>query len=463
MAPPGDLGALLPILRCPYCQGGFAFDERPRPELGRAEFGTLRCRCSTFPVVDGIPVIQRAPVCMLEHTRGKQETDGIAIEALVALVERGDTLDALLACVAVPEIPASWRSALGWRLSHSGVVKRAADARVKRRFVKEVLAARDVIGAREVLEHYYLSGGPLSPEMGHYFIRRAGQPRHLAALAMAATIASESKPILDIACGIGNLEHYFGSRHDPAAVVGLDMNFYHLWIAKHWMAPSASYVCANASDGLPFRDDSFGATVCSDAYHYIRNPARLLSEIERCAPERMVVLTRVGNASVRPNEGIERSLEKYLAEIGTPARTFDEASLLKCYLARANAFALPLQQADVLRDAKWLTFAWNVEDRPPRTLATDSIAPHAVGRLGINPIYTQAPLPNGAMRLQFEFPLVWFAYENNAMLSYHPRSVTLSGDQLETMASGRTGPSVQTLIDSFVMIGFPDRFSSRAM
>ncbi len=450
---------LLPMLRCPFCGGAFEFDEKPRPPLGRAEFGLLRCACSVFPVIDGIPIIQRAPVCMLEHTRGTQETEGITIDALVALIRRGDTLDALLECVAVPEMPAIWRAALGWRLSHSRFAVRAARALSKKKFVREVMASRDAIGARALLEHYYLSGGPLDPAMGHYFIRRFGQPRHLAALAMAATIASEFKPVLDIACGIGNLEHYFSCRSDPAPVIGLDMNFYHLWIARHWMAPAGHYVCANASDALPFADASFSSTVCSDAYHLIRNHDNLLREIERCAPGRMVVLTRVGNASVMPNEGVERSLEAYLAEFGHAAQAFDEAELVRRYLRRTDAFAPSAKAHANLNESKWLSFAWNVPLPCVRSIESDPIAPHAVGRLGVNPIYSQDPQAEGGLRLRFQFPLIWYAYENHAMLSYHPRVVTLSRDQVADMASWQSKDAMRKLVDSFVLLGLPQRFA----
>jgi SAM-dependent methyltransferase/uncharacterized protein YbaR (Trm112 family) len=450
--------SLLPFIRCPYCAGNFEFDEKSRPAMGRAEFGLLRCACSTFPVVDGIPIIQRTPVCMLEHTRGTQETEGIEIAALVDLIRRGDTLDALLECVAVPEIPKAWRAA-GWRLSHSRLAMRAARWRSKKKFVGRVLEQRDRLGASDVLGYYYLSGGPLAPAMGHYFIRRFGQPRHLAALAMAATIPSQSKPILDIACGIGNLEHYFGCRSDPARAVGLDMNFYHLWIARHWMAPSARYVCANASDGLPFADAAFAATICSDAYHLIRNHEHLLREIERCAPGRTVVLTRVGNGSVMPNEGVERSLQGYLSEFGAVARAFDEDSLVRRYLRRVDAFSVAVQSEDELGESKWLSFAWHVPTTPLRTIAADTIAPHAVGTLGINPIYAQTPGPAGSLQLQFQFPLVWYAYENHAMLSYHPRLAALSRAQLENLSSWRDDPAMQQLVDAFVLLGLPSRFS----
>jgi len=460
MASQPPLGALPQILRCPFCDGRFSFEERPTPPFGRAEFGLLRCSCSVFPVVDGIPIIQRGPVGMLEHTRGTQQTESVSINTLVAQVERGDTSNALLNCLAVPESQGAWRSAIGWRLAHSRFASRIARALGNRKFRRHVLARRDTLGAREVLEFYYLSGGPLDPAMGHYFVRRFGQPRHLAALSLAATMASDAKPILDIACGIGHLEHYFGCRHDPAPVVGLDMNYYHLWIARHWMAPDAHFVCANADDGLPFADDSFASTVCSDAYHYIRNRRRLLDEIERCAVGRMVVLTRVGNAAVMPNEGAESTLADYLAEFGSAeVHAFDEAELLRRYLRRIDAFSPGPVRRDDLSESKWLSFAWNLLNRSKRSIASDAIAPHAVGQVGVNPIYSHEAGADGSLRLSFTFPMIWYAYENHAMLSYHPRVAILSPDELANLAAWNSRETLRTLVDSFVLLGLPHRFT----
>lgn len=452
---------LLALLRCPYCTTGFAFEESPRPAAGRAEFGLLRCSCSVFPVVDGIPVVQREPVSMLEHTRGIPETEGISVDDLVALIRRGQTTRALLECIAPPANPATWQAILGWRLSRSRPVRELARWRAHRRFARGLLSVRDVVGAKQVLEFYYLSATALSADMGHYFIRRFGQPRHLAALSLAATIASEAKPVLDIACGIGTLEHYFACRNDPARVVGLDMNFYHLWIAKHWMAPAANYVCANANDGLPFANASFASTICSDAYHYIRNHAAMRREIERCAPRGSVVLSRVGNASVIPNEGIERSLEAYLDEFGPGVRTFDEAELIKAYLRNVDAFASPPTERTKASESKWLSFAWNTPQPPARTIAADTVPPHAVGDLGINPIYSSARAPEGNLRLHFQFPSVWYAYENHGMLAYHPRTVTVARTSLERLEEWRSDDHLRRLVDAFVLIGLPHRFQGK--
>jgi len=451
----------LDLLRCPYCKGRFTFASVERPALGRGEFGLLRCTCSTFPVVDGIPIIQRTNVGMFEHTQGTSEVDGVPVGQLVKLIETGAAERALLECVSLPpDLAGSIQGLVGWRRARHPAVTALARAVGRWRFVAKVLRSRDAMSASDVLEYYYLKGGPLHPTLGHYFIRRFGQPRHLAALSLAATVPAGSKPVLDIAAGIGHIEHYLTSRSDPVDVVGLDMNFYHLWIARHWMAPSAWFICANASDGLPFVDDAFSATICSDAYHLIGNRKTMLAEVERCAPARMVVLTRVGNSAVMPNEGNERTLDEYLAEFGVASvRAFEEGELVRHYLRRNDPLgeaALPERQ---LRSSKWFSFAWNVPDTRARSIHSDAVPPHAVGALGYNPIYVQEPRIDGGVRLRFEFPHPWYAYENHGMLAYHPRVVTLSREESRSLTSTGSRELVESLIDSFVVLGLPSRFS----
>src|SRR5213075_3028238 len=124
-------------------------------------------------------------------------------------------------------------------------------------------------------------------------------------------------------------------------------------------------------------------------------------EIDRCAPSRMVVLTRVGNAAVMPNEGSEGTLADYLEEFGNvTVRSFDEAQLVGRYLQRVSALALPIKSHADLDASKWLSFAWNVPDAAQCILVSDAIAPHAVGQVGVNPIYSQAPRPGGSLQLR---------------------------------------------------------------
>ena len=451
-------------LRCPYCSGAFAFKAVPLREPLVLESGVLRCGCSVFPVIDGIPIIQKKPVGAVLYTAGATQADGVPIARLVELLEAGRTLDALMGSL---EVPSRLGQALERRLP--GSVGRSAPLQSLARYpfrrrMRSVLRHRTRAHVRDLLSLWFHKGSCLGETMGTYFFLRFCQPRHLAALSLLEAMPSEEKPILDIACGLGHLEHYLGRRARPSACIGLDLNFFQTWIAKHWFAPAAEYVCADAGDGLPFADDAFSAVLCSDAYHYIPNRPQLLAAIARCAPGRPVILTRLGNKAVMPNEGSERDLkgyrEEFAAHAGEGLTAFTEEELVRDYRAARNPFARVERQPAGLEEAKWLTFAWNVS-APMRAAIPDTRSrPHAVGRLGINPIYRIRGRSRGRMRLRFEFPLPWYAFENHGMLAYHPEYAEIAEVDLPAFGEWDRREELRKLVDSFVLIGLPDRFGA---
>jgi SAM-dependent methyltransferase len=452
----------LAILRCPYCQGEFSFERVTAPRSGRAEFGTLRCACDRFPVLDGVPVIQRGRLGVFNHVTGEAEVAGLPIADVVRLIEDGHTETALLHALALPGLPAGLDGYLPWRIRHSEAMRSFAGWSGRRELTREILNRRDTIGAQDLFQFFFREGRPVSPAFGPYFMLRFGQPRYLAALALLSTIPSSDRPMLDIACGAGHFEHYLTQRDQPSDVIGTDLNFFHVWIARHWIAPKGRFVCANAVDGLPFASDAFTAVICSDAYHYLTpNRERVQSEIRRCSPHGTVVLTRVGNRSVMPNEGDELTVREYLDEF--PEKDVwvcGEDELLKCYLQRSNPLmALPDGSAHP-DECKWLSFVWNVSAALKNPPWSREDWPHAVGEIGVNPVYRSTIGDDGDLHVRFSFPDAWYAYENHAMLSYHPRHATISRAHMASRAAWRDDPAIRSLVESFVLVGLPERFRS---
>lgn len=433
---------LLPQLRCPACHLAFQFNASVGARHGRGEFGTLTCRCAEYPVVDGIPIIQRSPVGMFEHTTGTAQVKSASPAELVALINSGRPDEALTLCV-MPEPRRRLRKYLEWR---------------GRRAVARLLANRDTVPARAVLG-YFFDAGPLPSGTGDYFVHRIGQPRFLAALAATATLADDARPVLDLACGVGHLDHYLTRRSRAVPVVGVDMNFFHVWIARHWIAPSAHYVCSNLAEGLPFQDAAFSATVVSDAYHYLPSRGALNAELQRVAPGGMLILTRVGNLAVMPNEGSETSLAGYIAEIGAArsVHVFAEERLVRDYLARRNPLQQAAESGEVLQQAKWLTFVCNATEQALAYQPGEEPRPHGVGRIARNPIYALETNGESAM-LRFSFPATWFAYENHQMLEYHPRRAQLRLEDLALLERGGWNDNLERALEQFLLLGLPERY-----
>lgn len=446
----GFVDGLLPRMACPGCGQPFGFLPARAPGLGRGEFGTLTCQCSEFPVVDGIPILLKDRVRMFEVS-GTADPERLTRSELVTLVKTGRCEEALVRCLAPPTRP-KWARIVGWRVSSSNLAERILRWQGLRN-MRTVLMGRDRATVRSLLG-FFFNGETLGPDFGDYLRLRFSQPRYLAAMSLVASLEPAEQPVLDIACGIGHLAHYLTRRSEPTPVIGVDFNFHHVWIARHFMAPGGHFACVDAGDGLPFRSGSMSATVVSDAYHYLPNRPALLREVDRVAPGRCRILTRVGNRAVMPNEGAELLLGGYLAELGdADIRVFSERALVSAYLARRNPMAGPFESDQALGGAKWLSFVSRGSPGKPAPAQW----PHGVGRLAINPVYDLEERNEG-VRLTFRFPRPWYAFENHQSLEYHPTRFVLEPGYAQALRAGELGPIEAAWLDQFIVVGLPERF-----
>jgi SAM-dependent methyltransferase len=424
-------------LECTFCHSTLEYAEL------HPGYGILECRCDRWPVVDGIPIIQRTPIGHIEHTKGTARYRSTSYSELVDLIDAHEFSEALLRCLRSPRTLPGLQRLIGWTLSHSKIVV-GLWQRLDNAALENLLARRDALTATDLFEFFCNPNTPLGDGAREYFTYRFGMPRHLSALALIESIPSSTQPVLDIACGAGHIEHYLERRSDPTAVIGCDFNFFQLWVAQHWIAPLSSFVCADVRDGLPFADEVFSAVICSDAYHCIENRRLLLSEIERCAPRRPLILTRAGNRSVRPNEGYENDIDGYLDEV-PGAQVFHDAGLVHDYLERQAPQPSSVAEA---RKHKWVSFVRNAAP----TRAPSAEWPHAVGQLVLNPVYRVLAQTDGARHLRYHSPSEWFEFENGEMLQYLPRELTVTREELQ--------PPGEALIRQTVVVGVPDRYNA---
>jgi SAM-dependent methyltransferase len=244
-------------------------------------------------------------------------------------------------------------------------------------------------------------------------------------------------------------------------VIGMDFNFYLVWGQKHWVAPDATFVCADANKRFPFADDTLAGIFCSDAFMYLHDPRSALSEFRRCAPGKPAILSRVGNKTASPKEmwGDPHTAEGYMELFGSKsARVFSDYALVRHYLARRNPLSSEPTDIRELHWDKWLHFVLNHHALQDVVVDVAGEWPHQVGTLALGTLFERETLPEGKYRLTFKFPTIWFAYQNGDMYSYHGDQIECSTDVVERARSGQVDSEIKDLIERFVLVGLPDRY-----
>jgi SAM-dependent methyltransferase/uncharacterized protein YbaR (Trm112 family) len=459
----------LSILVCPNCAGTLALERAVAETTGEIASGILACGCSEFPVLGGIPIFKRAGrVDIMKQTLDAPEIRGPELSILLDLIRAGAAEDALLLLLTPP--PPAVRRALGlvellgerahgWLLGLLyGAWKRAARKQAPLFLGGSGLESDRSTSALDAFDYYYRRSSV--SELYNHFTHRFGQPRNLTSLDLAALLAVSDGPVLDVACGFGHTLHYWRTAQPARAVVGLDRNFFELYVAKRWVAPGAEYVCSEADMKLPFRDGTFRGAFCSDAFHYFLRKALCVDELQRVVGERgLIVLARVGNALVEPREGYELDPDGYARLFSTmPRRLVADRELLRRYRDGRLPDLAAEPPAGALDGEKWISL---VASRDPDVLRDHGRLdgwPHGCGRLAVNPLYRSSDEDDGGVLLAFSFPSRWYAFENGACLEYMPETIRVGRETLSAIARGERSAAVEELVRQCVVLGLPARY-----
>jgi len=318
----------------------------------------------------------------------------------------------------------------------------------------------DRLSARNVIDIYF---GEYCghTEIGPYFQCRFGQPRHLAALSVVQLMRSTPGPLLDMACGAGHLTHFLSYGRDAGPVVGVDRDFFRLFLAKKYISPQAQFACIATEPVLPFANGLFEAILCSDAFHVIPSKAELLAEFRRTMSARgSIFLARVGNSELEPNEGYEVDVKSYAGLFADmPCAMVAEEELKSRYLTGMGPDLSRGTGDTALRHAKWLTLVATHRDDLLIEHGSFDDWPHAVGHLDINPLYVGGETQtNGDRYFELCFPTPWYEFENSGYTEYASASFSISEEDRSQLNSQRESASVKRRIDRYEVLGLPDYY-----
>jgi len=477
----------LKLLNCSYCGGPFSFARVIEGTSDAMHYGTMACtRCEMeFPVVEGILIArhERETVSVKAPTQDATVVAGPSVRQILDLLYAGRTDEALRVLIVPPtsrcRLPVVHRvlkkSPLRGALrSVETRIGQAVLPRWQRQLVRSLRDGGQAHTAVDLLRHYY--GGPFKSEMLNYFRYRFGQPRHLTALCLATLFRQTDGPLLDLACGIGHITHFFTHGCGDRPVVGTDRDFFQLLVARRFVAPGADYLCCDADRPLPLATGAFGGGFCADAFHLFQNPSVCVREIDRVVhAQGVAVYSRFGNALMQPREGYELTLRGY-RELFRARRTalLDEQTLLSRYLQQLGPNLDESMPTDYLDGQKGFSAVVSHRDDLFRDHTTMDDWPHAAGRLRLNPLYapvtgngkaagqmndrTGTNLHRHETEYRFRFPSAWFAYEDQAYRQYAPSTVRLSPDVLNGIRTGERSTEIDDLTKRCVLLGMPEKY-----
>lgn len=259
--------SLYPKLRCPYCQEALTVLKawsylNKGHHNQQIRYGVLECLCDQYPIVEGIIYLKKD---------GAQTN-----QRAVTYLNQGQWA-AAFNCLIIERKKIKWLYQLLWRLDpHSHWGQRLQLPRVLN------------------LMYWLVDSG--SKAWYRYLTTRHHRVTFLMTLAPLA-LAPTPTLVVDAGCGLGHFLRYAASWTKAKQLVGLDIAFSFLYLARRFMVTPATYlICCDQEVGLPFINHSVSDYFINDAFVVIKNKRAVLVELARVVATRgRAVISHVHN------------------------------------------------------------------------------------------------------------------------------------------------------------------------
>ena len=301
------------------------------------------------------------------------------------------------------------------------------------RLVAEV--ARRACTLREAMDA--LAYGPVAT----YFAHRTSTPTFLSALGLLDHYWRDPPLVLELACGIGWILREVERR--GAAVVGIDVVFSKLWLARHFVTPQAQLVCADVEAPLPLAPCDGALALCHDAFYFMRDKPAVVAHMRRFAgPSGAVLIGHTHNSLADPNQSGAPLAPAVYHALAPDALVYDDADFTAEALGLAQARAKP---ADALGAAPALSLAIGA----PRDTDAPRFDWSRDARLRLNPLLK----PDAARTLAPHWPDARFAAEYGAM--DYLRAPVPTDTLLAAAGRGERSAAIADLARRRVLIDLP--------
>lgn len=298
---------------------------------------------------------------------------------------------------------------------------------------RTLIRGRDKLSFREAMA--LLEFGPVAD----YFAHRWSDPTFLSGLALLDAHGGSPARAVELACGAGHFLRVMA--HRVPEVIGVDIVFAKLWLARHWIAPLATLLCFDAAAPWPMVAGRPALVFCHDAFYFLPDKAHVAAEMRRIAGAGGTVIIGHAHNALADNfsSGAPLTPAAYMA-LFAPALLYDDAELTQAFVEAR----LPT-----------ITTAESLVNAAALAIVSGSAASQNVGEwsgsrhgttLARNPIYV-AHEDGTQTRL---FPSDRYASEYGSLVTY-PSTTQVA----ENAIAGDVDPA---LIRQRVFLDLPDRW-----
>ena len=227
--------------------------------------------------------------------------------------------------------------------------------------------------------------------VGDYFAHRWSDPTYLSGLALLQQHWPGERPVVEIACGVG---HFLRElvRRGVQDVVGVDVVWAKLWLARRFVCPEARYVCADVTALPPLGVGAPAYVLCHDALYFVADKAAAVQGMRDLAGPGGTLV--VGHAHVADPHGLPLTAPGWAALTGADL-LYDDAELTASLLGARPPRA---STVDALAGSEALA-----------TVTGDPLGPCPVdlgeplGPLRLNPLYVDGRLTWPSERYEAEY------------------------------------------------------------
>ena len=293
---------------------------------------------------------------------------------------------------------------------------------------RDLLRDAGRISLRDAMERLAFGG------VGTYFAHRWSDPTFLSGLALAEAHWPAPGTVFELACGAGHyLREFARLGVDP---VGADVVWAKLWLARHYVAPSASLLCFDAARPWPLPDRAADLVFCHDAFYFLPAKPHVAAEMRRVSAGPVLVGHAHNRLVDNLSAGAPLSPAEYAALFGDPV-LYDDADLTRALL---EARVPRPVGADALGQVAAVSLA--APAGAARAVEGGLSMPAGGTVLRRNPLYVDGAIAWPSPRYQAEY---------GPLASYPPRT-----DAPERAVMGERG--TEEWARTRVMLDLPDRW-----